>query len=148
MATVRTPPCPSVVRRRSVNSDPLDCGQLRRHLCKAANKSKSARRLIIVQLSEGGVSLLPSTLEPTVAHSKSNGEDTSQRELTVTLHEMAEALQAVTNYVAAAQRIAGDGSEESTRRLCEMLEKATIQTLRVNKAFRLVRAHADDLERS
>ena len=85
------------------------------------------------------MSMPPNVPQPTVTHAKGNGEDTRQHEIAVTVSEMAEALQAVTNYVAAAQRTASEGSGESIRRLCEILEKAITQTLRVNKAFRLIR---------
>lgn len=98
--------------------------------------------------AEGNVSSPPDIVQPAVTHSKGNGEDTSQRECAAIAYEMAQALEAVTNYVAAAQRIASGGAGDSTSRLSEILEKAVTQTLRVNKAFRLLRAHTDHLERS
>ena len=55
------------------------------------------------------------------------------------VHEMAEALQAITGYVGAARRIAIRTIEDSPSPLLNILEKAENQVFRANRAFRNAR---------
>jgi len=52
------------------------------------------------------------------------------------VHEMAEALQAVTGYVGAARRVAIRTIEDSPSPLLDILKKAENQVFRANRAFR------------
>lgn len=56
-------------------------------------------------------------------------------------HELTEAMQAVTNYVAAAQIEAG--SAHSAPRLHEILHKASLQLQRANIALKQLRGHLE-----
>lgn len=84
--------------------------------------------------------------KPMIHHAQSDDGSSSQDQLAAAFDEMAEALQAVTNYTAAAHRIACEDAQ-SNRRLFEVLEKATNQTLRVNEAYRRARMQTDHLKR-
>jgi hypothetical protein len=57
-------------------------------------------------------------------------------EYSAMVHEMAEALQAITGYVGAARRIATRTIEDSASPLLGILEKAENQVLRANRTFR------------
>jgi hypothetical protein len=62
------------------------------------------------------------------------------------VHEMAEALQAITGYVGAARRIAIRTIEDSPSPLLTILEKAEKQVFRANRAFR--NAHNETVQTS
>jgi hypothetical protein len=65
-------------------------------------------------------------------------------EYSAIVHEMAEALQAITGYVGAARRIAIRTIEDSPSPLLTILEKAENQVFRANRAFR--NAHNESVQ--
>jgi hypothetical protein len=68
--------------------------------------------------------------------------EVAQPDLVAIAHELTEAMQAVTNYVAAAMQVEAS-SAHSDPRIHEILHKANLQVLRANFALRQLRGHLE-----
>jgi len=65
-----------------------------------------------------------------------------EEERSALIHELCEALQAVTSYVQAAGQMIGTAGKESGKSLQDILGKAATQAERANRAFRRLRDHS------